>query len=68
MFALVWWFKSRRRAAHLAPRWRWGSSVAFLALIGVSVFVTQSPQLRERLAASNSDLALRVTTGKIPPI
>ena len=64
VFALVWWLKSRHRATALARHWRWRSSVAFLALIAVSVLVTQSPQLRERFAASNSDLALRVTHWK----
>ena len=60
VFALVWRLKSREsRKIPVTPRWRWGTSVAFLGLIAITLLAAQSTQLRERLAMSSADLSVR---------
>jgi VanZ family protein len=60
-FVVVWWLKSRGPSAAVPEgRRRWGTGIAFLGLLAGTLLVAQSSHLRERLAASDSDFALRV--------
>jgi VanZ family protein len=60
VFALVWWLKSREpRAVSLKPGWQWGTGMALLSVLAITVLAAQSTYLHERLAMSNSDLSLR---------
>jgi hypothetical protein len=60
-FVVVWRSKSvASRAYSSGMRWLAGSGVAVLGLVVVAVLATQSTFLRDRLAASGSDLSIRV--------
>jgi VanZ family protein len=60
VFTLVWWLKSRNaRAPPAVSRWRWGTGIAILVLLGLTVPAALSTHLRERLAQSDSDLSIR---------
>ncbi len=61
VFAVVWWWRSSGpRAPSTEVRWRWGTGVGLLGLLAVTLLAAQSTQLRERLAASSTDFAVRV--------
>lgn len=60
-FAVLWWFGSHRSESSRAGwRWQFTALAALAALIGAGVLMAQSTSLRDRLAASGSDLGVRL--------